>query len=365
MRILDRYTLKPILQVFFSCIFIFLFLYCMIDILTHLDDILRNKTGIVFLARYYVSFMPTMFVQVSPFACLLSTLYAFGTLNHNNEVIAMRSSGLSIFSVTKTAVVFGAVISLLIFWMNDRFIPNSKLANEELRVMMEDGKRPKEKTPEVITNLSMYGLKNRLFFINKFIVKDSLMDGVIILEHDIQHNLIKKTVATRGVYEKKLWKFSHSVTYTFDHTGKMINDPVFEEEEIMTIPETPEDFVNQRQNPEFMTIAQLDDYIWRLSKSGASTVARTLKVDLFQRFTSPFTSAIIVFLGIPFAMMMKKRATGLSSIGISIVVGFFYYIVDAVSIALGKGGILPPLVAASLSHIVALSWSVYLISLMP
>jgi len=90
-----------------------------------------------------------------------------------------------------------------------------------------------------------------------------------------------------------------------------------------------------------------------------------LKIDYYQKFTSPFTSLIIILLGIPFSLMMRKRATGLSSIGISIMVGFLYYILDAVCIAIGRGGVLPPLVAASLSHVIALTISVYLINSLP
>ena len=100
-------------------------------------------------------------------------------------------------------------------------------------------------------------------------------------------------------------------------------------------------------------------------KSGATTVVKNLKIDLYQRFTTPFTSIIIILLGIPFSFMMRKRATGLSSIGISIMVGFLYYILDAICIALGKGGLFIPIISASLSHITAFLYSVYLISALP
>jgi lipopolysaccharide export system permease protein len=114
-----------------------------------------------------------------------------------------------------------------------------------------------------------------------------------------------------------------------------------------------------------MSIAQLDDYIWRLSRSGASTLIRNLRLDLYQRFTSPFTSLIIILLGIPFSLIMRRKATGLSSIGVSILVGFLYYILDAVCVALGKGGVLMPALSASLSHIIALSFSLYMINDLP
>ena len=366
MRILDRYILKSVLIIFFSCIFIFLFLYIIIDILSHLEDVLRQQVGLSLLIQYYLSYLPIMFVQVAPFACLLSTLYTFGKLNYDNEIIAMRSSGLNIFQITKTAIIFGFIISLFIFWINDRFVPQSLSFTQKIKAQMEEGtKTIKEKKQEIINNLSMYGLKNRLFFVNKFYVATNTMEGITILEHDEQQNITKKIVANKGVYQDRVWRFYQCITYDFDRNGQILKEPRYSEEEIMTIPESPHDFLNQRQRPDFMTIAQIDDYIWKLSRSGAFTVIRNLKVDLYQRFTSPFASLIIILLGIPFSLMMRKRATGLSSIGLSIMVGFLYYIVDAVSIALGKGGILMPTLAVSLSHILALVSSLYLIVSLP
>jgi len=366
MRILDRYILKSVLIIFISCIFTFLFLYVIIDVLSHLEDILKQQVNFYVLIQYYLSYMPIMFVQVAPFACLLSTLYTFGRLNHNNEIIAMRASGLSIFQITKTVIIFGAIVSLFVFWINDRIIPQSLSLTQKIKERMEQGaKNTKDKKQEVIDNLSMYGFRNRLFFINKFYIAGNIMEGITILEHDEKQNITKKVVATKGIYNNNLWTFYQCITYDFDSDGQILQEPRYSEEEIMAIPETPRDFLTQRQRPDFMTIAQLDDYIWKLSKSGASTVIRNLKVDLYQRFTSPFTSMIIILLGVPFSLIMKRRATGLSSIGASLTVGFLYYLLDAVSIALGKSGILIPIVAVSLSHVAALLTGLYLIANLP
>jgi lipopolysaccharide export LptBFGC system permease protein LptF len=46
-------------------------------------------------------------------------------------------------------------------------------------------------------------------------------------------------------------------------------------------------------------------------------------------------------------------------------VGFLYYVLNAVSVALGKAGILMPALAASLSHILALISAIYLIETLP
>lgn len=366
MRILDRYILKSVIYIFLSCIFSFLFLYIIIDLLSNLDEILKHRATLMLLTRYYLSYLPVMFVQVSPFACLLSTVYTFAKLNHNNEIIAMRSSGLSIFEIAKNVLIFGLFISFLVFWVNDKFVPAALTENQKIKIQIEEGSGShKAKKLEVILNLSMYGSRNRLFFISKFFPNTKTMEGITILEHDDNQNLTKKIVADKGTYVDGLWRFSQCITYDFDRNGQVIDEPSYFEEEIMAIPETPRDFANLRQKPELMDIHQMQDYIWRVSKSGATTVIRNLKVDLYQRFTMPFTSIIIILLGIPFSLMTGKRATGMASIGISIIVGFLYYILDAVFLAIGKSGLLMPFAAASMSHLIVLSTSLFLIARLP
>jgi len=366
MRILDRYILKSILTVFFACLLIFLFLYIIIDVFSHLDEILKQQANITILKQYYLSYLPIIFVQVAPIACLLATLFTFSKLNRDNEIIAMRSSGLSVLQITKTVIIFGILVSLFVFWINDKFVPASLSLNQKIKEKMESGqeKKPEEKE-EVIDNLSMYGLRNRLYFVNRFLPAQNSMEGIVILEHDAEQNITKKILASRGVYKDGLWRFYQCITYEFDKNGQIKGEPRYLEEEIMLISETPKEFLSQREHADFMTIAQLNDYIWKLVDSGASTAVRNLKVDLYQRFTLPFTSIIITLVGIPFALMIKNRAAALSSFGVSIMVGFLYYVLSAICIALGKTGMLMPILAASLSHIIFFITSLYLINNLP
>ena len=315
---------------------------------------------------YYLTFLPAIFIQVSPFACLLATLYTFAKLNQDNEIIAMRSSGLSIFQITKTAIIFGFIVSIFVFWINDKIAPSYRMQNMKIKEQMEsDNNKPKTKNLQVLKKLTIYGSKNRLFYVNKFDLANNTMEGIIILEHDVKQNIIRKIVANKGVFKNNLWEFYQSITYIFDENGQLKSVPQFLEEEVMPFTETPEEFINQKQSTDFMSLSQIEDYIWRLSKSGATTVIRNLRVDYYQRFTLPLTSLIIILIGIPFSFKMHRKSTGMSSFGISLVVGFIYYVLTAVSMALGKAGIIIPFLSVSLSHIVMLLLSIYLIGNLP
>ncbi len=366
MRILDRYILKSILGIFLGSLFTFFFLYVIIDLFSHLDTILSQKVTLTVLIKYYFSFLPVILSQVSPISCLLATLYTFATLNRDNEIIAMRSSGLSIFQITHTIIVLGFLLSLFILLISDKIIPQSLMTTQKIKQEMENSKKQdKTKGPEIVRNLSLYGSNNRLFFINEFNTTDNSISGITILEDNEQQHNTKKIIADRAVYKDNVWRFYNSKTFNFDEKSQIIGEAQYLEEEIMQIPETPKDFLNQKQLPEYMSLSQIEQYIWRLSKTGAKTVVRNFQIERYNRLFAPFTNILIILLGIPFALKVKKRAAGLSSLGLVLLLVFFYYILNGVCLALGKSGILPPAFAAVLSHSIVLFFSFYMLSKIP
>ena len=124
-------------------------------------------------------------------------------------------------------------------------------------------------------------------------------------------------------------------------------------EKLMDIKETPNDFLKQRVDIASMNLRQLHGYIKRFSGSGAVKTINNLRVDLHQKITFPLRNFIIVLIGLPFALMSvgKRKAMTFTSIAIALVIGFLYYVSDAVGLALSKGGALLPWEGAWLTPI--------------
>ncbi len=345
MRILDRYTFKPVLQTFLGCLFVFIFLYVISDILGHLDEILKNRTGFIIIYQYYLTYLPIIFTQTSPIALLLATVYTFGRLNHNNELLAMRSNGLNLWQISAPVLTAGLILSMVVFFVNERCVPQAQAQSERMKGYFQDNKKTGSKD-EIIKQLAFFGLKNRLFFVDSFDTKNNIMKGITILEHDEEQNLIAKIVATQGIYKDKLWIFSEFTKLNFDRSGHISADTIYSHEQIMDITESPEDLLSQKKRPELMNINQLEDYIWRLKKSAVTQAARNLLVGLYQRYASAAQGVILILIGIPFSFVIRKRANIFSSFGICLLISFLYYVLTAIGLALGKAGILIPFLAA-------------------
>ncbi|MCM8799242.1 MAG: LptF/LptG family permease [Candidatus Omnitrophica bacterium] len=351
--------IKSVISIFLACILFFIFLYIIVDIFNHLDEIIKEKTKLSTLIDYYLTYIPIIFVQITPLAYLVAVIFSLGNLNRHNEIIAMRSAGLSILQISRTLIFLSILLSLTVFLVNEKFVPSSTQILETLKTDIR--KDTKGKELKEFINFCMYGSKNRLFFINKLSLRENTMQGITILQHDENQNIIKKIVAKKGVWEDGIWSFYGVFTYNFDEDGQIKGELNYNQEEIMDISESPQDFIRQRQNPQSMNIKQLQSYILKLSKSSVKAVARNLKVDLYNRYLSPFNTLVITILGISFALRIRSRLTALSSLGISLGMGFLYYVINAISLAMGKVGILTSWLSASLAHILFLSIGIYLL----
>lgn len=362
MRILDRYVVKSLIGIFFSTILVFFFLYLIIDVFSNLSDFIAQKTPWAVVAEYYLTFLPVIFSQTAPLACLIAVLFSLGRLNSNNEIMAIRCAGQNFWQITKSAVCFGFVISTLIFLVNEKLVPEATMISSRIKEeKLSLRNLPKEKK-EIIHNVTFYGLRNRLYFIDTFNPNDNTLEGITILEQDRNQNLSAKIVALKGVWSSDKWKFQQCQIFYFDLSGQMNDKIEYFEEKEMDIDETPEDLLRQRIQISAMNIKQLKDYIKRFSDSGATSILHNLRVDLNQRAAYPFSNLVIMFVGMPFAMMTKRRkGMTFTMLGTCICIGFLYYVLNAVSLAFGKGLILNPAVSAWLANIIFCLTAAYLI----
>ena len=356
MRILDRYILTSILIIFAGTVFTFAFLFILIDMFTNLQDFIAKSVSLNTILQYYISFLPSIIVQTSTMACLISVLFTYSNLNAHNEIIAIRASGMNFWQITRPALVFAIFVSALVFLVNERFVPQSSMINQEIRdTEIKVVPSQKGKGVPVIHNLTFYGLKNRLFFIDTFDPNTNELSGITIIGHDHNQNLIEKIVALKGKWTGIAWKFINCQITTYTSTSSNVASGFrISKEKLMDIKETPKDFLRQRMDIASMNLRQLHSYIKRFSGSGALKTINNLRVDLHQKITFPLRNFIIVLIGLPFALMSvgKRKAMTFTSIAIALVIGFLYYVADAVGLALAKGGALLPWEGAWLTPII-------------
>ncbi len=364
MLILDRYLLRNFLKGFLACLSGFVFLYVIIDIFSNLQDIIKNHPPIIKVIEFYIYSIPTILIQISPVAALLATLITLGSLNQNNEIVAMRATGLSIYKIIRPIIFSGFILSLAIFLLSETVVPHSQNMSHIIKEHYIENKI-ETGFEHPIENVAVYGFNNRLFFINKLYPKSNTIEGLTILEHDNDQNVKSKIYADKAVWRNNRWVLYQCFIYHLGDDKRIKGEPLYFSDTTFKIEETPQDFLVHNIPVENMNIKELTGYIAKLTPTKTLATIKRLQVDLYQKTSFPFTSLVIILIGIPSSIAIRRRAVAFSSIGLCLGISFLFYALFAISIALGKGGALPPILAAWISHILFAISALYFIKRIP
>ena len=350
MRILERYLIKSFILPLLYCLVLFCLLYIIVDIFGHLDEVLRNSVPALLLYQYYLSSVPLIFVQTAPVAALLAIVYMLSTMNKNNELTALKACGISIWRVLLPVFAIGMFLSVSIFLINENIVSRALITAERIKNDYIDKSPDKRKSQRVITDFTVYGKGNRMIYAKEFNPADNRLQGIIILEHDDSQRLRGKITASKATWTGKEWLFFDCSIYKFDRSGQPIGNPLVFEKRVIDFPETLDELSRYEVRTGYMNYKELKAYIGRLSGGDTKTI-NSMKTDLYFKTAVPFVCLIIMLLGIPFALVTRRGGV-MTGIGISVVIGLLYYSSIYFSLALGKGGILSPLIAAHISNVV-------------
>lgn len=345
------------------CLFLFCLLYVIVDIFGHLDEVLRNKVPLSILYKYYTSLIPLIFVQTTPVAALLAVAYMLSSMNKNNELTAAKACGVSIGRLLLPIFIIGIILSLSMFLINENVVSKTVVTAEKIKTDYIKKSPAKRKSLKVVKNLTVYGKENQMIYAKSFNPINNELNEIIILEHDNSQRLQRKIMAEKAHWTANKWVFFNCIIYRFNKSGEPVGRPLIFDKKIIRFPETPKELLRYELQVGYMNYKELRDYINRLSGTDKKTI-NSLRTDLYFKFALPFVCIIIIFLGIPFALT-TTRGGAMAGVGISVAVGLLYYGSMYFSLALGKGGLLPPLVAAHLSNAVFFIIALFLLRRSP
>jgi lipopolysaccharide export system permease protein len=251
-----------------------------------------------------------------------------------------------------------------VFLVNERFAPQAALMAQEIRQgRIEVSAKGKGAAPATIKYLFFYGTDNKLFFIDEFDPATKSVSGITVISQDQKQRMNEKVTAFKGQWTGSGWKlFNCQVARYNPDDPTNTNDVQFFKEKTFGYSESPDELMKQRLNVSAMNIRQTKAYIKRFKASGAVVALNNLKVDLHQKIAYPFSCIIIIFAGMPFALVTgKRKGLTFASVGIAMAIGFLFYVVNAVGLALGKGGVLHPVASAWMAPGMFTAAGIYLI----
>ncbi len=357
MTIIDRYISKRFILWALLFLVTFIFLYEIIDLFEHLDEFLSAKADFKTILAYYLLFIPPIFVQIIPVAILLSTLFVLGYMTRFNEIIALKSCGVSLYRLILPFMKLALGFCLVAFLINETIVPVSFF---KLNTTKEK-KWSTEAPSKIFHDLSFYGPQRRFYYVKTFNYPEKTMEGILLLEYYPNRTIKIRIDAERAFWRGDSWLFREGIIRYFDKQEYLVEEELFKQKE-MHYKENPEDFLRQQKKLETMNLFTLAKYINYLKESGFHPHRELL--ELQYRFAFPLISFFIILLGIPFALKIHKGGV-LYGVGISLSLCLFYYICISLTLALGKQRGFPPFLSAWSANILFGGIGLYLLRRTP
>jgi lipopolysaccharide export system permease protein len=173
---------------FFFGLSVIMFILVMDFILEVLNMIINKGLNAFVILQVFVLNLAWMLALAIPMAVLVSTLMAFGRLSQDNEITALKASGISLYRLILPVLVASILLSGGMVFFNDRALPE---LNHEARLLMMDihQKRP---TWNLKENTFIDEIPGYHILIKRIDPHSSDVEGVTI--YDVKNRPVPRTI---------------------------------------------------------------------------------------------------------------------------------------------------------------------------
>jgi lipopolysaccharide export system permease protein len=339
LSVLSRYISREFVIVFLLAIGGFNVIYLVIDFFESVGKFLEHNASLGLAISYYLLKIPQITFQTLPLAVLLATLVTLGVLSRHSEITAMKANGISLYRITRPIFVIAFVIACVTFFGNEYLAPSAHRKSEYIMDV-----KVRDHDPKVLfKNFNLwYREDDAVYNFQGFDPDHNALKGITIYRLDKDFHLVQRIEAHEALWRSGQWIFRDVTVRTFHGRESMTVEKHGHLNFSLDI--TPETLKKAEKDTEEMGYGELNHYARRLQKAGYD--ATKYLVDLEIKLSFPFVNLIMVLIGIPFALKTGRTGGFAAGVGISLAVGFAYWILLSVARAFGHSGILPPLLAA-------------------
>jgi LPS export ABC transporter permease LptF/LPS export ABC transporter permease LptG len=339
--ILDIYLLGRFAYYLFVLLAGFVLIFDAFTLFDLLSDISKNHVAPITVLKYFGYLVPYMVYVLAPFAVLVATLVALAVLTKNNEVIAFKASGISLYRLVLPLALAGCVVAGGMFAMGETFLPYANQRQDALRNQIKG--RPAQ-TYFQPTHQWIFGKQARIYNYEFFDPERQLFGGLNVFELDPHTFHVRRRVfASRASWEptENTWVLTGGWVRDFAD-GHITNFSTFRADSFPELSEPPSYFRREVLQSDQMNWRELSAYIHNLRQAGFDT--SRLSVQWHEKFAAPVIAAIVVCLAAPFAFLVGTRGA-LGGLAVAVAIGIIYRAVAALLESMGTVGLLPAVVA--------------------
>jgi len=358
--IIYRYVFKEMIPPFVINLMFFTFVFLMVEMLKVTDMVVNYSVGVFTVLIMLAYSTPYFLTYVIPMSVMIAVLLTFLRLSGDNEIVALKTSGMSIYGLLPPAMLFCLFGFLLTLFMTLYGMPWGRLSFKEL-------------TYKIVSSNLEIGLKDRTFndsfedvvlYLNKIDPKSKELQDIFIEDKRTQ-NIVSTVVAPRGklfsepdeyVYRLLLY---NGVIYQVDVKNRSTNYIDFETYEVrLDIKQAASRLKQGTKHRKEMNLVELRNYLNNSTRRDNKYYNALM--ELHKKFSIPIACFALGLLAVPLGIQSgpTKKSFGLV---LGMIFFLIYYFLLTAGLVLGETGICPPIVGMWVPNIVMGGLGLYLL----
>ena len=350
-KLLDKYIIKKFITNFLFIIISFIVIFLIVDIIDNLDKFINRGISNKELIRYYFYTIPWFISIALPMTMLISTIITFISLQKNNELTALKASGISVWRVSLSLIITGIAFCFISFYFDNIIVVNSI----EKKSPIEKKLRNKTKVTSKKNNI-YYHIDNAFLGIKRFNYKTNTGYKVSIQNYsgaDINSRIDAQKMIWDS--EKKLWNLINADIREWDKGNFNYH---FNKDTLINIKDiNPAIIKKDNIDPEDMNYWELSYFIDKLKNKGLSYTRWIVNKHFKTAFAC--TPIIMILFGIALSIR-KPRSNFTTGIGLGIGVIFLYFLGIKMGQTFGYNQVLSPFLSVWFVNILFLSLGSYI-----
>jgi LPS export ABC transporter permease LptG len=351
--LLDRYVGRLYMRVVALAFLALVGLFYISTFIDASDKLFKGTANGSMVMSLLIYRTPQFVYFVIPIAALLSVLVTFGLLSRTSELTVMKACGISLYRVALPIVLLSLVFSAALFALDQEIMAR---ANRRATAI-DDRIRHPDSQPKTFNPLNrrwMIGHDGDIYHYGYFDPRHDVLTSLNVYRLVPNAWRLSSQTYAASVEFRGGWTAVNGWRQEF--TSDAPKWSTFTREPLQIEP--PEYFKTEDTDADLMTAAQLRRSARELAATGANVVP--VEVDLQRKLAFPFVTFVMTLLAVPFGVTTGRRGA-LYGIGLGIVLALSYWLVMSVFVAVGKAGLLPPVLAAWTPNIIVSASAVYLL----
>lgn len=356
--LINRYIFKEFVSPFTVNVLFFTFIFLMAELIQITNWIVNYNINLPTILRMILYQTPYFLIFVIPLSIMITVLLTFLRLSSENEILAIKCGGISLYALLTPVFAFCFIGSALTIFMT---LYGQSWGRSALRDL----------TYEVVSANIDIGLKERTFndsfngvmiYVNEIDLKNKKLIDVFI-EDSRQPDKVNTVIAPAGkifndprnsITHLKLFNGSIHQTNLRQKTAHSIHFDTYDISLETQGTSGPKE--KKPKRPKEMTIVELSRYVRDSHPADADYF--NAKLELHRRFSIPFGCFVLGLLAVPLGVQSKsaKRSFGMV---LGLVFFLFYYLMMSLGKVYGETGAYPPFIGMWLPNLIIGGVGVY------